>query len=108
LGVTRKAVSGKIDRVETTTSAAVGRHSGAALGAIINELGGHHKPWLEGYRARVPDGNHLPGSEHRIKPLCFTRAGALPGHSLMVLDPERMLIRETSSSARTVPPSSGR
>ena len=92
LGVTRKAVYDKIDRVETTTSAALVRHSGEALGAIIDELGGRHEPWLEGYRVRILDGNHLPGSEHRIKPLRFTRAGALPGHSLVVLDPERMLI----------------
>jgi hypothetical protein len=94
LGVTRKAVYDKIDRVETTTSAALVRHSGSALGAIIDELGGRHEPWLEGYRVRILDGSHLPGTEHRIKPLRFTRAGALPGHSLVVLDPERMLITD--------------
>jgi hypothetical protein len=94
LGVTRKAVYDKIDRVETTTSAALVRHSGSALGAIIDELGGRHAPWLEGYRVKVLDGSHLPGTEHRIKPLRFTRAGALPGHSLVVLDPERMLITD--------------
>jgi hypothetical protein len=92
LGVTRRAVYGKIDRVETTTSAALVRHSGAALGAIIDELGGRKEPWLEGYRVKILDGNHLPGTEHRIKPLRFTRAGALPGHALVVLDPERMLV----------------
>jgi Transposase DDE domain len=92
LGVTKKAVYDKIDRVETTTSAALVRHSGSALGAIIDELGGRNAPWLEGYRVRILDGSHLPGTEHRIKPLRFTRAGALPGHSLVVLDPERMLI----------------
>ena len=68
------------------------RHSAAALGAVIDELGGRDEPWLEGYRVRILDGNHLPGTEHRIKPLRFTRAGALPGHALVVLDPERMLI----------------
>ncbi len=94
LGVTRRAVYGKIDRVETTTSAALVRHSGTALGAIIDELGGRHEPWLNGYHVRILDGNHLPGTEHRIQPLRFTRAGALPGHSLVVLDPERMLIRD--------------
>jgi IS4 transposase len=94
LGVTKKAVYDKIDRVETTTSAALVRHSGSALGAIIDELGSRHEPWLEGYSVKILDGNHLPGSEHRIKPLRFTRAGALPGHSLVVLDPERMLIRD--------------
>ena len=92
LGVTRKAVYDKIDRVETTTSAALVRHSASVLGEIIDELGSRNEPWLQGYRVRILDGNHLPGTEHRIKPLRFTRAGALPGHSLVVLDPERMLI----------------
>jgi Transposase DDE domain len=94
LGVTRKAVYDKIDRVETTTSAALVRHSGLALGPIIDELGSRNEPWLEGHRVKVLDGSHLPGTEHRIKPLRFTRAGALPGHSLVVLDPERMLITD--------------
>jgi IS4 transposase len=94
LGVTKKAVYDKIDRVETTTSAALVQHAGSALGAIIDELGGRNEPWLEGYRVKILDGNHLPGTEHRIKPLRFTRAGALPGHSLVVLDPERMLISD--------------
>jgi IS4 transposase len=94
LGVTRKAVYNKINNVETTTSAALVRHSGSTLGAIIDELGGRNAPWQQGYRVRILDGNHLPGTEHRIKPLRFTRAGALPGHSLVVLDPERMLITD--------------
>src|SRR5271166_6150866 len=46
------------------------------------------------YRVKILDGNHLPGTEHRLKPLRFTRAGALPGHALVVLDPQRMLITD--------------
>jgi hypothetical protein len=94
LGVTRKAVYDKINRVETSTSAALVRHSGSALGDIVEELGGRTPPWVEGYRVKILDGNHLPGTEHRIKPLRFTRAGALPGHSLVILDPELMLVRD--------------
>jgi IS4 transposase len=70
------------------------RHSAAAFSDIIDEVGGCIDPWLKGYRVRILDGSHLPGTEHRIKPLRFTRAGALPGHSLVVLDPERMLITD--------------
>ena len=94
LGVTKKAVYDKIDRVETTTSAALVRHSASALGAIIDELGSRKESWLEGYRVQILDGSHLPGTEHRIKPLRFIRAGALPGHALVVLDPQRMLISD--------------
>lgn len=78
LGVTRKAVYDKIDRVETTTSAALVRHSASVLGEIIDELGSRNEPWLTGYRVRILDGNHLPGTEHRLKPLRFTRAGLCP------------------------------
>lgn len=94
LGVTRKAVYDKIDRVETDTSAALVRHAGAALAQVVDELGGCHAPWLDGYRVKILDGSHLPGTEHRIKPLRFTRAGALPGQALVVLDPARMLIQD--------------
>src|SRR5512142_3334683 len=47
-----------------------------------------------GYRIRILDGNHLPGSEHRLKELPTIRAGALPGHALVVLDPRLMLATE--------------
>jgi Transposase DDE domain len=92
LGVTRRAVYDKIDRVETTTSAALVRHSGSARGAISDERDGRKAPWLGGDRVKILDGRHWPGTEHRIKPLRCTRVGALPGHSLVVLDPERMLV----------------
>src|SRR5262249_17998650 len=91
LGVTKKAVYDKIDRVETTTSAALVRHTAAALTPVIDELEARKGPWLDGYRVRILDGNHLPGTEHRLGPLRTTRAGALPGQALVVLDPELML-----------------
>jgi len=50
LTVTKKAVYDKIDRVETTTSAALVRHTGAAYTEIIDALGGRKDPWLPGYR----------------------------------------------------------
>jgi Transposase DDE domain len=95
LGVTKKAVYGKIDRVETATSAALVRHTAAALTPVIDELGARKEPWLDGYRVRILDGNHLPGTEHRLGPLRVTRAGALPGFGLVVLDPELMLAVDT-------------
>ena len=95
LGVTKKAVYDKIDRVETTTSAALVQHTAAALTPVIDELGARKEPWLDGYRVRILDGNHLPGTEHRLGPLRTTRAGALPGQSLVVLDPELMLATDT-------------
>lgn len=55
-------------------------------------MGGGHEPWLPGYRVRVLDGSHLPGTEHRLKLLRAERAGALPGQALVILDPEPMLV----------------
>jgi IS4 transposase len=48
---------------------------------------------LPGYEVRILDGHHLEGTEHRLKPLRRTRAGALPVQSLVALDPQRKLIR---------------
>ena len=47
---------------------------------------------VPGYRAKVLDGNHLAGTEHRIGPIRTTRAAALPGQALAVLDIATMLI----------------
>ena len=45
-------------------------------------------PLLPGYRVRVLDGNHLAGTEHRVKELRRYRAAALPGHALVFYDPQ--------------------
>ena len=45
-----------------------------------------------GYRIRVLDGNHLPSSEKRLAALRGFRGAALPGHSLVVYDPDTGLV----------------
>jgi hypothetical protein len=92
LGVTRKAVYNRINGVEPAVGAALVRHTAAAVAPIVAAMGGGRKPWLAGYRVRVLDGSHLPGTEHRLKPLRTERAGALPGQALVVFDPEPMLV----------------
>jgi IS4 transposase len=61
------------------------------LTPVIDAMGGGRAEWLPGYRVRILDGNHLPGTEHRLKELRTIGAGALPGHGLVVLDPRLML-----------------
>jgi hypothetical protein len=92
LGVTRKAVYDKINHVETTTCAALVRHTGTVLTPVIDELGARGAPLLNGYRIRLLDGNHLPGTEHRLDVLRTTGSAPLPGQSLVVLDPELRLV----------------
>src|SRR3954464_6785098 len=94
LGVTRKAVYDKLDRLEPEIGAALVGHTATALEPVITAMGGELPPWLPGYHIRVVDGNHLAGTEHRLKELRTTGAGALPGHALVVLDPQMMLVTD--------------
>jgi IS4 transposase len=94
LGVTRKAVYDKLDRLEPAIAAALVRHTAAALGPVITTMGGDLPAWLPGYRIQIVDGNHLASTEHRLKELRTTGAGALPGHALVVLDPQQMLVTD--------------
>src|SRR5215207_1951452 len=90
-GATIDAVYDKLDGTETAVSAALVHSVAARLTPVIDAMGGGRADWLLGYRVRLLDGNHLPGSEHRLKELRTIRAGALPGHALVVLDPRLML-----------------
>lgn len=91
IGATVDAVYDKLDGTETVVSEALVREVAARLTPVIDAMGGGRAEWLPGYRVRILDGNHLPGSEHRIKELRTTRAAALPGQSLVLLDPRLML-----------------
>src|SRR3954470_1829861 len=91
IGATIDAVYDKLDGTETAVSAALVHAVAARLAPVIDAMKGARTDWLPGYHPRILDGNHLPGSEHRLKELRTTRAGALPGHPLVVLDPRRML-----------------
>src|SRR3954469_1139100 len=94
LGVTRKAVYDKLDRLEPEVAAALVRHTAGVLEPVITAMGGDLPPWLPGYRIQIVDGNHLASTEHRLKELRTTGSGALPGHALVVLDPQVMLVTE--------------
>jgi IS4 transposase len=62
------------------------------LAPLVRQLGATLPQPIAGYRAKVLDGNHLAGTEHRPKVTRTTRAAALPGQSLVVLDPATMLV----------------
>lgn len=47
---------------------------------------------LTDWQLRVFYGNHLPASEKRLAPLRGFRGAALPGHTLVVYDPESALV----------------
>src|SRR4051812_28370018 len=91
IGATIDAVYDELDGTETVLSAALVHTVAARLAPDIDAMNGARTDWLPGYRTRILDGNHPPGSEHRIKELRTIRAGALPGHALVVLDARLML-----------------
>jgi Transposase DDE domain len=95
LGVTRQAVYDKINRTEPPIGAALVHHTATVLAPVIEAINGGHEPLLPGYRTKVLDGSHLPGTEHRLKPLRTERAGALPGQALVVFDPAARLVIDT-------------
>lgn len=85
------SVYNKLNGVEAEVSAELVRDSARQLGPVIRRMKGTAPELLPGYRVRILDGNHLSGTEHRIEELRSTRAGALPGQALVVLDPALML-----------------
>src|SRR3954449_4924567 len=94
IGVSLRAVYDKIDRTEPGVSAELVRHTARTLSPVITAMGGERVAWLPGYPVKILDGNHLAGTEHRLKELRTIGAGALPGHALVVLDPQAMLVTD--------------
>ena len=94
LNVSVVAVYAKLQNIETCTSQALVRDQAAEVTRLIDEMGGALPPLVPGYHVKILDGNCIAASEHRIKELRATAAGALPGKSLAVLDPGRRVIRD--------------
>jgi IS4 transposase len=90
--VSVKALYDKLSHVEPRTARALVQHSASEVSTLIDRMGGCRTALLPGYRVRILDGNHLAGTEHRLQVLRGTAAGALPGQTLALLDPQRMVI----------------
>ncbi len=91
LAVSHTSVYNKIDGIEPGVSAALVRYSARELAPIVEQWGGKKPDLVPGYRVKMFDGNALVGTEHRLEVLRNTSGGALPGKSLVVLDPAQML-----------------
>ncbi|HMB04692.1 MAG TPA: transposase [Isosphaeraceae bacterium] len=89
-----RAVYDKLDRTEPALSAALVHATAERLEPVIDAMNGARSPLLPGHRVKILDGNHLAGTEHRLKELRTMRAGALPGQALVVLDPRLMLVTD--------------
>lgn len=91
IGVSINALYDKLKKIEPRVIRTLVRDTSARLAEIIDHTEGRFAPWLAGYRVKILDGNHLGRSERRLKELRTQNAAPLPGHSLVMLDPERML-----------------
>lgn len=91
LPVSLTSVYNKLNRIEPEVVAAMVRHTAARLRPVIEASGGAQAPWLPGYRVRILDGNHLAATQRRLDVLRGCAAGPLPGHSLVILEPDVML-----------------
>jgi hypothetical protein len=87
IGVSVASVYNKLNGLEASTSAALVRDTAREKARILEALGAVRESWLPGYRIKVLDGNCIEATEHRLEVLRETKAGALPGKSLVVYDP---------------------
>ena len=94
LGVSRPALYGKLNGMELDVSQALVRYSASNLESIIDELEINPAQLLTGYEVKIADGNYLSGTEHRLKVLRNSLSKALPGKSIAVLDPQKMLVTD--------------
>jgi IS4 transposase len=86
-GVTLKCFYEKLQGIELHVMREMVKDHARRCAPIIDELGGQVPALLPGYRVKILDGNALAGTDHRIKELRQSTAAALPGKSLVVLDP---------------------
>ncbi len=92
--VSLSAVYQKLRKVEPETSRALVQFTARQASELIDRCKGSRKPLLAGYDTFILDGNHLAKTQRRLKVLRMTSAGALPGQSLVLLDPARALIHD--------------
>jgi IS4 transposase len=92
LPVSVTALYDKINHTDPSVIRALVQGSNDRLDPVLKAMQPARAASVEGYRLRIVDGNHLPASEKRLKPLRQFRGAALPGHSLVVYDPDSGLV----------------
>jgi hypothetical protein len=91
LGVSVRALYDKLAHLEPGLSEELVRHTALQLKPLLRQLQATRPPLLPGYTCKILDGNHLGASQRRLKELRNVAAGALPGQTLVVLEPEYQL-----------------
>jgi IS4 transposase len=90
LAVSLAALYDKVNRSEPAVLRGLVSGSAQRLMPVVAQWGGPVS--LAGWQLRIVDGNHLTASDKRLKVLRGYRGAALPGHSLVVYDPDAGLV----------------
>lgn len=87
-----KSIYNKLQGIEPDVGRALVRETARDLVATIRAIKkGRPKPLIPGFTVRIVDGNHLAGTEHRIKALRNLGAATLPGQAMVIYDPDYTL-----------------
>jgi IS4 transposase len=89
--VSATSVYNKLNGTETEVCRQMVRQTAIRMAEVVKQLAPRREPTLAGYRTKILDGNHLAATDHRIQELRTLGAGPLPGHALVVLEPDLML-----------------
>jgi IS4 transposase len=91
MSVSLSALYAKLNGIELAVSRALVQQTASSMSEIVTQMGGQAKTWVAGHRVKILDGLWLAATEHRLKELRLEAAAALPGKSLVVLDPQLRL-----------------
>jgi len=94
LTVSIKSVYNKLNGTEPAVSRALVRQTSPRLRAVVRHLKAARPALFPGLRTKIIDGNHLAATEQRLRELRLSTARPLPGHALVVLEPEPMLMTD--------------
>ena len=92
LDITAKSLYDKLNGVEPMVSREVVRRTAREMELVIRTMDGAFPSLLPGFRVRILDGNHLAGTDRRLKVLRGQGGAALPGQALAVLDSALKLV----------------
>jgi len=94
LNASLTAVYNKLPGIEPAVMQALVRYSYQHLRVLTDQSRAKLSQDVPGYSTKILDGNHLSGSEHRVQELRQESAAALPGKSLVVLDPQLQAVAD--------------
>jgi hypothetical protein len=94
VGVSVQSVYNKLNGIELAVSEALVRETAADIKGIVEAMNATLEGPVPGYDVRIVDGNHLGGTDHRIKELRDLGDAPLPGHTVAVLNPHVELIED--------------